>query len=34
MAEETTPVTTEQKPNTTMGLLCYLGILLIVPYPL
>ncbi len=30
MAEET-PATTEKKPNTTMGLLCYLGILVIVP---
>jgi len=31
MAEETTPATTDKKPNTTMGLLCYLGILVIVP---
>ncbi|MBP5503772.1 MAG: hypothetical protein IKR94_03420 [Bacteroidales bacterium] len=31
MAEETTPATAEKKPNTTMGLLCYLGILVLVP---
>ncbi|MBO4371796.1 MAG: hypothetical protein J5826_02580 [Bacteroidales bacterium] len=30
MAEET-PATTEKKPNTTMGLLSYLGILVVVP---